>query len=195
MKKLFFIAGLVFAGMTANAQIYAGGSFNFRVGGTQNDNGDNLSTTVSFGLYPEVGYYISDRWDAGVNLGVRVGSDKNHVSGAKTKTNSWQFSPYARFAVIRAGDFEVLGKGSVFFNGGKNDRGIKYFGSGVEITPILAYNLNEHITLQAILNFASYGSTYTKNKDGDAAYDFNVGFNTNNVAGIGDLTVGFIYKF
>ena len=178
MKKLWVVAGLIFAsymlvGTKLHAQMYAGGSFDMSI-----DNGKDISLS----LYPEVGYYLTEKWDVGVDLGI------GHSS--TTSSLSWLFSPFTRYAYLQAGKFEIIGKTSLILAGSKN-----YFMLGAEVTPVLAYNLNERFTLQTHLNFISCGYTYSKPKNSDATTNFNLGFNSNNLFSLGGLTVGFIYKF
>ena len=191
MKKLLIITGLVVAGMTINAQNYLGGSLNFSINATKADNGDKKTTTTNWGYFPEVGYYISDKWDIGIELGGGQTIEKNHAANNKTKTSNWLFSPFTRYSLIQAGGFELIGKGSLIITGSNT-----FTNYGLQITPVVAYNLNDKIALQANLNFASFGVSRNKIKDGgDSATNLNLGVNTNNLATIGDLTIGFIYKF
>lgn len=179
MKKVFL--AIMFAGVTAvyvQGQIYMGGSFNLSARSTDSD--DKVTTNIS--LYPEIGYYLTDRWDIGLNSGIGYDS---YASSA-----NWLFSPYTRYSFIRSGKFELIGKASFLLEGGKN-----YFLLGPQVIPIVAYNLNEHIALQTNLNFISFGFSINKPKGGDATSNFNMGFNSNNVVSLGGLTIGFIYKF
>jgi len=190
MKKLLVIISLVFVGMAVNAQLYMGGSFDLRFSETKTDNGDKQTTSSTIGLFPEIGYYLNDRFDIGLDIGISSSVFNDHISDNKTTTTSWLFSPFVRYSVIQAGNFEVIGKGSAIVDGSKS-----YTSFGVQVVPVLAYNLNDHIALQANLNFLSVGTSYNKVKDGNATTRFNLGFNANNLANIGNLTVGFIYKF
>ena len=190
MKKLLVILSLVFTGIAVNAQLYMGGSFDLRFSQTKTDNGDKETTSSTIGLFPEIGYYLNDKFDVGLDIGISSSVYNNHISDNKTTTTSWLFSPFVRYSVIQAGNFELIGKGSAIVDGSKT-----YTSFGIQVVPILAYNLNDHIALQANLNFLSIGTSYNKVKDGDATTRLNFGFNANNLANIGNLTVGFIYKF
>ena len=190
MRKLFVIASLLFAGMTANAQFFMGARFNFNAEQVNSDNGDKLTTEANFGVFADIGYRLTDKWDIGVEYGGALGVKENHISDTKTNTANWLFSPYVRYSVIQAGKFELLGKGSLILEGSKT-----YFQTGIQLTPIVAYNLNERIALQANLNFFSFGLSYNKVKDGNARTNFNLRGNSNNVATLGDITLGFIFKF
>ena len=186
MKKIFVIVGLFVAGMTVNAQLYMGGSavFNFKT--TDYEANIDSRTTLSMSLYPELGFFLSDRFSLGAEVGFGIQSD----SYLDETTINFRFIPYARLSLFQAGKFEVLGKGSVNTDFKKN---YTYF--GIHIDPILAYNVNEKIILQANLNFLSLRTYYEGNKDNNSSIGFGFGVDANNVATLGSLRFGFIYKF
>jgi len=190
MKKLFVIAGLIFTGMVVNAQWYMGYRFDISAQQVKNDDGDKRTSNSSIGVYADVGYQWSDEIDFGVEYGGTLGFSKNHTTDTKDKTANWLLSPYMRYSLLQAGKFELLGKGSIILEGSKT-----YYQAGLQVAPVLAYNLNDHIALQTNLNFFSFGVSYNKVKKGNATTNFNFGGNSNNVATLGNLTIGFIYKF
>ena len=190
MKKLLIIASLIFAGTAVNAQWYMGAEINLNASQTKNNNGDKKTTNASFSAYADIGYRLTDEWDFGVDYGGTIGVRKNHVNDSKDTDAHWLLSPYVRYSLLKAGNFELLGKGSLILEGSKT-----YTQIGIEAVPVLAYNLNEHIALQANLNFFSFGISRNKEKDGDARTNFNLGGNTNNIATLGGITIGFLYKF
>lgn len=193
MKKLLIIASLIFVGTAVNAQWYMGTRFDINADQTKYDNGDKKSSNANFGVYADIGYRLTEEWDVGVDYGGTLGVQKIFSSDNKedkTNTANWLFSPYVRYSLITAGNFELLGRGSLILEGSKT-----YTQVGIQAVPVLAYNLNEHIVLQANLNFFSFGISRNKVKDGDARINFNMSGNTNNVATLGGLIIGFLYKF
>ena len=192
MKKLLIIASLFLAGTAVNAQWYMGASINLSASQTKTDKGDKKTSDASFGAYADIGYRLTDEWDIGIDYGGTTSVHKTFTSDKTDKTNTanWLLSPYVRYSFLQAGNFELLGKGSLILEGSKT-----YTLIGLQAVPVLAYNLNERITLQANLNFFSFGISNNKVKDGDATINFNLGGNTNNVATLGGLTIGFLYKF
>jgi len=190
MKKLLVIASLIIAGMSVNAQLYMGARFDINAGQVKNDNGDKKTTEASFGFYDDLGYRLTDVWDIGAEFGGMVGTNKNHATDTETTSAHWLLSPYVRYTVIQAGKFDFMGKGSLILEGTKN-----YTLIGLQFVPMVAYNMNERIALQTNLNFLSFGISHNKEKKGDARTNFNLGGNSNNVATLGGLTIGFIYKF
>ncbi len=199
MKKVFIIVSLVLTGITANAQWYAGGSLNFGTATDKDNDGNKQNTVTSFGLSPEIGYYLNDRFDIGLAFGIGTASTKNHTADTKRTITTWSVAPYVRYSFIQFGKFEVIGRGSLSVEGAKakdeSDNEIKSTTFGINITPVLAYNLTDHLTLQTGLNFASIGFNSTNVKDGGSENGFNFGFDSTDVTTLGDITVGFIYKF
>ena len=190
MKKLFVIASLLFAGITVNAQWYIGSRFDIGAGQVKNDNGDKRTSEIGIGVYADIGKKLTDVWDFGVFYGGTVDFYKNHISNTKTESAHWLLSPYVRYSFYQIGAFELLARGSLTFEGTKS-----YNEIGLRLAPVIAYNLNERISLQANLNLFNCGLVYHKVKNGNASTTFNLGGNSNNVANLGNLRIGFIYKF
>ena len=192
MKKLFVIACLIFAGMAANAQWYMGSRFNINAEQIKNDNGDKERSSSSIGIYADLGYRLNESWDIGVDYGGTIGVSKYYYVNTSTKTNTanWLFSPYVRYSLTQFGDFELLGRGALILEGSKTHNQV-----AIRLVPVIAYNLSDRIALQTNLNFFSFGLSYYKEKHGDSNTNFNIGGNSNNVAKLGDITIGFIYKF
>jgi hypothetical protein len=190
MKKLFVIASLLFAGMAVNAQWYMGSEFDISAGQVKNDNGDKRTSEIGIGVYADIGKKLSDLWDFGVFYGGTVEFYKNHINDTKSESAHWLLSPYLRYSCFQMGKFELLTKGSLTFEGTKS-----YNEIGLRLAPVIAYNLSEHIALQANLNMFSGGLVYHKVKNGNATTSFNLAGNSNNVANLGNFKIGFIYKF
>ena len=190
MKKLFVIVSLIFAGMAVNAQLYMGYRFDIKADQIKNDDGDKRTSSTSIGIYADLGYQLTDKFDIGAEYGGSLGVSENHISGTKDNTAQWLLSPYVRYSLLQAGKFELLGKGSMVLEGSKTE-----FRMALRAVPVLVYNLNDRIELLTNLNFFNFGISYTKIDKGNATTSFNLGGNSNNVATLGSLTIGFIYKF
>ena len=190
MKKLFVITGLIFIGMALNAQIYMGLRFDINTENVSDNDGDKRTTNINFGLYDEIGYRLTDVWDIGMEFGGMIGTYKNHYSDFESTSAHWLFSPYARYSIVKYGKFDVKAKGSLSFEGTKD-----YFQAGIHIVPMLVYNLSNRVDLQTNLNFFDCGFYYKKIKDGNLTTKFGLGGNSNDLATVGSLTIGFVYKF
>jgi hypothetical protein len=186
MKKILVVVCLFVTGITANAQFYIGGSAGLDIKSTSYESGSESSTVIKFDVYPELGYFVTNRLSFGGEVGFGIAS---YSSSSDVEIN-FRFNPYVRYSILQAGKFDVLMKGSLNPEFRKN---YTYF--GIHIDPILAYNLSEHIMLQANLKFLTFRTFYESNKDKDSTVGFKLGVDANNLATLGSLTFGFIYKF
>lgn len=191
----------VLGAVSANAQWYVGGSVGFGISNDEAD-ADGLETekTIGFSLIPEIGYSVNEKLDAGISLGFSTAKTDNvgYADGVESKTNSWEVAPYVRYSVVEFGKFSILAKGSIFVNGGKtevNNDENKFTAFGLNVKPVLAFNLSEKFSLLADLNFAGLEFSRTDNKDRNTVTNFGFGIDTNNVANTGDILIGFAYKF
>ena len=80
--------------------------------------------------------------------------------------------------------------------------GAKIFGIGIGLIPGVSYKINEHIQLEATLDLFGLNYNYTKTTMSDdteeiifkeSAFDF--GADSESLFNVGQLTVGFVYKF
>ena len=217
MKKILLVLGLVFATMTASAQWYAGGALGFELDGAWKDkdgnkNGDSFS---QFGILPEVGYAVSDKFDVGIALEFTLGTHTEWANDKKTeslKTTMFGVSPYVRYTFCEFGKFSLLGKAafnlgfgtgkpSSFDADGKETEGLKSGATvlGFAITPVVLYSLSDKICLYTNLNFAglnfeSVTTKYDGDKTGSQSY-FGIGANTDNAFTLGAIQVGFVFTF
>ena len=178
-KTLFSLFVVLIAIFSANAQFYAGGSLGF-------NSNSNVNPKSAFEISPEVGYYINEKFDIGLGLGFSKQKTQNDY-----EYTSWSVAPYARYSFYQLKNFEVIGKGSVAFSGTGNSGTT----IGVNISPILAYNLTEKIVLFTNLNCFSLNFTsYSPNK-GSSTSKFGIETSTNNLINTRNLPIGLIYKF
>ena len=180
MKKTVFSLLVVLATLfSANAQFYAGGS----LGITSSSNANPKS---AFEISPEVGYYINEKFDIGLGLGFSKQKTQNDY-----EYTSWSVAPYARYSFYQLKNFEVIGKGSVAFSGTGNSGTT----IGVNISPILAYNLTEKIVLFTNLNCFSLNFTSFSPDSGESSSHFSFSTSTRGLLNTSNLPIGLIYKF
>ncbi len=103
MKKVFLAAVVALASLTANAQIWVGGSLG--VDFTTPDF-DDAETTTTFTVSPEVGYTLSDKWD------IAVAINSTFASCDGESATNFSIEPYARYTFAKAD------KVSFFVDGG-----------------------------------------------------------------------------
>jgi len=139
-----------------------------------------------------------------------------NTSGINTKYQEysvrWGAFPFVRYSVFTYKKFSIILQGSsgvggshsflkvdnLNSEGGINALAIRVF----NISPILGFNLNDHILLEAGLNFLNLGynidivkGTYDNVKVNGIRHDFNIGFKSSSVLSLGQLQFGMLYKF
>ncbi len=123
MKKVILAALVAVASLSANAQVYLGGTLGFQTGKVQ-EGADNIS---KFTIAPEVGYNFNEKWAVGLAIGFTTQNGKFDglhpvtdavvtdvpMSGKFAKSYStFAIAPYARWT------FAKTGIASFFLDGG-----------------------------------------------------------------------------
>jgi hypothetical protein len=131
-----------------------------------------------------------------------------------TESTFWGIQPFFRYTFAEFGRFSVFANARVHFLSGTTEQTLKYEHSddsfpgfhydatslGINIAPMLSFSLSEKINLETALNFMNFGFNRTikkhkESEDKDTITDFGLGINSENVANIGTVSIGFIYKF
>lgn len=94
MKKLLFVAAFLMVSVMASAQMWIGGSMNCMY---QKDKDFN-NGVFTFGVAPEVGYGINDKFTVAMAIGYRG----QFASGITS--NSFFMQPYARYHIVNFGN-------------------------------------------------------------------------------------------
>ena len=173
----FFVATFV----CANAQFYAGGSLGF-------ENNSDLNPKSSLWFNPEIGYYITKKFDVGLDVGFSTSKQQNDANSTYLS-----FAPFARYSFYQLGRFEVIAKGSAGFHYVDNPIE-KYNSFRMQVSPVLAYNLTEKIVLFTQLNFLSFSFVLYSPDEGDYSHHFRFGV-SNSLVDTSSLPIGFFYKF
>lgn len=104
MKKVFLTVALAAASLAASAQVYVGGE----VGFWRNTDGNH----TNFNIKPEIGYNLSDKWDLGIGIGFNHDyygmGEYNGQTLSKTKANSFEVDPYARWSFVKFGPVKLF---------------------------------------------------------------------------------------
>ena len=214
MKKLTYLVLLVLlAGTTAQAQYFLGGSFNFsNTGGSiksENTTTDK-ETSTSFGLSPQVGYFLSE--DFAVGLGIGINSSREKSPGDPEvidKSTGFSIQPFARYYVLDLNKFSLFGEGQLSYSassskvetGGTTTEGPSTSTVGFSVFPGVSYDLNEKVSIEAFVNGfnLSYNHTTETTDVGDTEVkdrtsSFNLGANMDGILTSGAVTVGLIVK-
>ncbi|MDR0294760.1 MAG: porin family protein [Prevotellaceae bacterium] len=161
MKKIltivlaFVVAGSAFAqekkfylGLSG-VQIGVGGMESTGLGtGVIYQKTDDNHSSILFGIAPEFGYFITERFAVGLGAGFNYKSDK--VGDNSTGTTIWGVSPYARFYPIKAERFGLYLQAGVSFLSSKHENASKasnMFYAGIR--PGVSYNLSDSFAIHA----------------------------------------------
>ena len=147
-------------------------------------------------IAPEIGYNLTDKFDIGLNLRYAHAEPSSYMGFSVDETTTFGAGIFARYNVVSFGNFNVLFKGTLYvdYNEGKLGGSKGDFTTfGVDIIPMVTYQLSESFSLFAELNFLGAGF---ETSTGDIEYT-TAGFivDSNNVARVGDIRIGFNYHF
>ncbi|MBR4379469.1 MAG: outer membrane beta-barrel protein [Prevotella sp.] len=176
MKKIFMMAVMAAATLTANAQWWVGGELELT--GEHRVGADKTKST--FGIKPEVGYSLNDKMDVALALGYthsgNFETQTQTILGTQTvvsSSNQFIINPYLRYKFVKAGNFFAFVDGGVQYstthvNGIENNINT----IGVAIVPGIAYSVSSKVTLVSKLgdglyfNHAWQKDTYHQNNYG-----------------------------
>ena len=113
----------------------------------------------TFNLTPQVGYFLSDKFAAGVYFDLRTQKDDNY-GGPKdiTKTNNFSVGVFGRYYFLEAGQrFKFYGQANVGYAHAKltyEDNFGKYDSKGSGVNAGLDLGVNYFVTKKIAVNFA-----------------------------------------
>ena len=215
-NRLFFaetILGMVVSFLlcssNASAQNYIGGSFSFTGSSTRaTASATSWSGSTSISVAPDFGKFIGDKWAVGIRPTVGFSNSTNN-DGVTASSFSVGINPYARYLLYAYNRFGLWAEADpslTFTNSRSKGRdGVWQSNThttlyGVEVLPALTYQLNRHIVLETRLNlFALYlKGLHHVYDDGREYHTFSYGLQgtTKDVTNtLGDISIGFLYKF
>ncbi len=179
MKKVFLAAVVALASLSANAQIWVGGS----LGASAFKPEGNASNEYTITVAPEVGYTLNEDLDVALALNV----DLSRVYGENAM--GFAVEPYVRYTFFKADNFSIFAEGAVSYgttkinpeDGTKMDDSVDTFKIGVR--PGIKYAFNDNFSIVAKTGLIGYENVK------DQYNKFNV--NVNNSA----LQFGLFYAF
>lgn len=171
MRKFVFILMVAFiAIISADAQVYVGGSFNF----TRDKNSDQTNFTIA----PELGYNLSKQWAIAAEIGF------THIKKDEIKVNVFNFAPYARFSFFEKSIVRLFLDGGVGISTSQIESNDRENGFEIGIKPGIALDICKNLTFVTKYGFVGFRDDYKYN---------------NSISGISlsseDLSIGFHYEF
>ena len=157
------------------------------------------SSNTSFEFSPKVGYYLSDKFGAGImiTLANRSSSNDSEWGSSKSNTFEWGFSPFMRYKLFSKGDFSILSEGGIGVHGTSQKDGPKTFGFGIWAAPIITYRLSSRIDLEVSSGLARFDfSIDSHNNGGYKSTETTFGFGVDSRDFFkSPYQIGLIYKF
>ena len=159
MKKIILTALVAVASLSANAQVWLGGSLGFNYTKQSIKGGSDASMTT-FTISPEVGYSLSDKWDIALAINESLISVKDGDT-----MNSFTINPYARYTYYttgKVGFFLDLGFTVGTTNLGSDDEDSFYKTDdnattwGIGVRPGVKYAASDKVTFVASLGLLGF---------------------------------------
>jgi outer membrane protein len=172
MKKLIILSAMALMAFTATAQkgaFYIGASnISFFTPSNNSYEVNGLATGISnisygdysitsYGIAPELGYYVSDR----VAIGGVIGFGGYSIKDSDDSGFGFEFSPYVRYFLYQGETFGFYLQGNVsILYQDLNDAKLTTWGLG--INPGVSYALSTHFSLSASFGVLGYLSQKAK---------------------------------
>ena len=206
MKKIFMIAVMAVAAVSANAQWYIGG----QLGLDFNKKNKDADSQMTFSIAPEVGYNINENWAIGAQIGFSMANkleedgkityDANGIPTGVTNPTydatgtSFFVAPYARYTFAKSGNVSFFIDGGVGFhiaNYDIDDPDEKYNKSGsifhIGLRPGIAFKASDKVSFVATTGYLGYMKKSDDVYNGASRFGLNVNGNA--------LQFGFYYNF
>lgn len=133
MKKIMLSLAMALVSVCASAQVYIGGT----AGISSNKIGDGDSKTA-YALMPEIGYEFNNKWEAGLEIGIKKG-DVCELSAVPEAT-TFIVAPYVRYTAVETKLLNLFVEGTIGYGSVSKGGGDSY---EVGIKPGLAVKLSD----------------------------------------------------
>ena len=177
MKKILLMAAFAVASLTANAQVWVGGSLGFDY-----EKYKDMDAKTKFSIAPTIGYNLSEDFAIGLELSFAFGNEGVSALYTNSKTQDIMFAPFARYTFARVGAASFFVDGGFGFGSekiGDNDADNAWH---IGFRPGVSFNISDHVSFVGTVGYLGYRH----------AEDYNhFGLNANNQLG----SVGFFYTF
>ena len=188
-KRLLVILFFMTLSYAASAQWFVGGS----IGGSYSNSKSTNTKAWAVSISPEAGYILNENWAVGglISYGKAVTKVySQYLDKTDVDITLFSINPYAIYAPIKFKNFAVCAEMGVTF--APRQTGMNFAAFGAYITPLLTYNINEHIFLKTNLDFAGLSVSGTTN----GSFSFGASAGGDNALNLDDgFSIGFVYKF
>ena len=177
MKKIMLSLAMALVSVCASAQVYIGGT----AGISSNKIGGGDSKTA-YTLMPEIGYEFNNKWEAGLEIGIKKGEVcKLSPVGEST---TFTVAPYVRYTAVETKLVNLFLEGTIGYNSYSKGGGEAY---EVGIKPGLAVKLSDHVNFITKVGFLGYKGYSPDHGDNSSTFGVNVDAS--------NISFGAIYKF
>ena len=211
---LGIVISVLFCSVNASAQDYAGGSFSLKSSSSRSTASNAIATVTTWSegttinVAPDLGWFVGDRWAVGIRPWVGFGNSASQ-DGTQSRTFSLGLNPYARYQVLAHNRFGLWAEADPLLSFSQNRTetrdhvwisNLRSTTYGVELVPVLTYQLNRRISLESRLNLFSLAlqGNHAVTSEGRDQRTFNWGLSATTkdiMEPLGDITIGFLYKF
>lgn len=202
MKRLLILALIMSFGTGVYAQsagdIYTGGALQFSTSSQKqktDDSETDLSSSFSYTVLPNAGYFLKENIAIGVGIGITGSSNTNPTVDPErtSKSTRFVFSPHARYYLSLSDNLSAIAQGSLTaqFGNSKVEQGnttsttSKDRTYGISVNPGLAYQVSDRFAFEIFTGGLSYRSDIGIDPDDsdnrNISNQFSFGPNLNNL--------------
>ena len=197
----------------ATAQNYIGGSFGISTV-SQVSSSSNRGNLYGFNVAPDFGRELGERWVVGIRP--TFGFSRRAITNQANHAFSFGVNPYARYKFLTVNRFDLWAETSPYMKGslsrtksedvaGSYSNESRYLDYGIQLLPVLTYQLGRHVSLETQLNVFSvaFNGSHSTSISHDTntiqtSGTFTCGLSATSkdiLGSLGDITLGFLYHF
>ena len=177
MKKIMLSLAMALVSVCASAQVYIGGT-----AGISSNKFKGGDSKTAYALIPEIGYEFNNKWEAGLEIGIKKGNVCE--LSAVPEATTFIVAPYVRYTAVETKLVNLFVEGTIGYSSYSKGGGDSY---EVGIKPGLAVKLSDHVNFITKVGFLGYRG-YSPDH-GDNWSTFGVDVDASNIS------FGAIYKF
>ena len=198
----------------ATAQNYIGGSFSISNKVSQVSTSSDRHYLFGFNVAPDFGRELGERWALGIRP--TFGFSRSALPNQANHAFSFGVNPYARYKFLTVNRFGLWAETSPYLNGrlsrtksedvaGSYSSESRFLDYGIQLLPVLTYQLGRHVSLETRLNVFSVDlsgwhsisiSHDTNTTQTSGLFTCGLSATSKDILGsLGDITLGFLYHF